>query len=379
MTAATYDGNGLRASATTGSGTQNFAWDGSRLLMDSSNAYIYVGGNTPAEQVSLSTGALSYLSADTLGSVRGIVSPSGSLTASTSYDAWGNPLTTGGLTSHTPFGYAGGYTDPTGLIYLINRYYDPGTGQFLSVDAAVSQTGQPYAYAGGNPVNATDPNGLWQFAIPSGQNPALGEFAFQKWVGVMLGLGTLTSEEFYLDFQGGGIASRRIDLYFSDSANFGFLNELKVGRQRFTVFNESEYFRDRLILASPYAVCHPHDNISGHRPCNRVPINGDNWWFRYRTGSTCQMNLVTTIGGNICPDYNLHNALLSGSGPLGQINIVYVFYDNKKRDTDYFHNIYAKRRAKIRNALESNACPNSGIDSAKLLPTIKFPGFGCPQ
>lgn len=37
------------------------------------------------------------------------------------YDAWGSPETTGGLTSYTSFGFAGGYTDPTGLVYLINR------------------------------------------------------------------------------------------------------------------------------------------------------------------------------------------------------------------------------------------------------------------
>jgi uncharacterized protein RhaS with RHS repeats len=46
------------------------------------------------------------------------------------------------------------------MIYLINRYYDPGSGQFLSVDPQVSQTESPYGYAGGNPVTVTDPTGL---------------------------------------------------------------------------------------------------------------------------------------------------------------------------------------------------------------------------
>ena len=32
-------------------------------------------------------------------------------------------------TNTTPYGYQGGYTDPTGLIYLINRYYDPTTAE----------------------------------------------------------------------------------------------------------------------------------------------------------------------------------------------------------------------------------------------------------
>jgi RHS repeat-associated protein len=163
MTAATYDGNGVRASATTTS-AQQFTWNPQapgfpELLMDSANAYIYDGLGAPGEQVSLANGTVSYLSTDSLGSVRGVVNSSGTLTGSTSYDAWGNPQSTGGLTASTPFGYAGGYTDPTGLLYLISRYYDPQTGQFLSVDPALSQTLTPYAYAAGNPVSEADPSG----------------------------------------------------------------------------------------------------------------------------------------------------------------------------------------------------------------------------
>jgi RHS repeat-associated protein len=44
--------------------------------------------------------------------------------------------------------------------YLINRYYDPMTDQFLSVDPRVAQTDQPYVFAGDSPLNATDPLGL---------------------------------------------------------------------------------------------------------------------------------------------------------------------------------------------------------------------------
>jgi RHS repeat-associated protein len=87
------------------------------------------------------------------------VSSTGSLTASTAYDAWGDPETAGGLSSYTPFGFAGGYTDPTGLIYLIDRYYEPVTGQFISIDPEVSQTQEPYQYADDNPLTNTDPTG----------------------------------------------------------------------------------------------------------------------------------------------------------------------------------------------------------------------------
>lgn len=43
---------------------------------------------------------------------------------------------------------------------LINRYYDPATGQFLNVDPAVGITQAPYTYVDDDPLNATDPNGM---------------------------------------------------------------------------------------------------------------------------------------------------------------------------------------------------------------------------
>ncbi len=174
LTAATYDGDGDRVAASTSTGTQSFVWNTvpevPEVLMDSANAYIYDGGLAPAEQVSLTSGTVTYLVSDSLGSVRGTVSSSGSVTGTTNYDAWGNPESSGGLTGTTPFGFAGGYTDPTGLVYLINRYYDPQTGQFTSVDPLVAQTLQPYAYAGGDPVSSSDPTGLQRWPQSDGNN-----------------------------------------------------------------------------------------------------------------------------------------------------------------------------------------------------------------
>jgi hypothetical protein len=42
----------------------------------------------------------------------------------------------------------------------VARYYDPSTGQFLSLDPDVAQTEAPYSYVGDDPLNGSDPTGL---------------------------------------------------------------------------------------------------------------------------------------------------------------------------------------------------------------------------
>jgi hypothetical protein len=50
-------------------------------------------------------------------------------------------------------------TGPRGLQNLRARTYNPATGQFLTRDPLEQQTGQAYLYAGGDPVNGSDPSG----------------------------------------------------------------------------------------------------------------------------------------------------------------------------------------------------------------------------
>ena len=48
------------------------------------------------------------------------------------------------------------------------RWYDPTSGQFLSVDPVVAETGATYNYAGDNPVDLTDPTGWFKICGPLG-------------------------------------------------------------------------------------------------------------------------------------------------------------------------------------------------------------------
>jgi len=45
-------------------------------------------------------------------------------------------------------------------VFLNNRFMDPATGMFISVDPLVGKTGTPYLYAAGNPTTLSDPSGL---------------------------------------------------------------------------------------------------------------------------------------------------------------------------------------------------------------------------
>ncbi|MFI1926297.1 RHS repeat-associated core domain-containing protein [Streptomyces sp. NPDC020377] len=60
-------------------------------------------------------------------------------------------------------GYVGGTTDPTGLVHLGAREYDPELGRFLSVDPVINvdNPGQmnAYSYAHNDPVTNSDPTG----------------------------------------------------------------------------------------------------------------------------------------------------------------------------------------------------------------------------
>jgi RHS repeat-associated protein len=161
-----YNADGLRMRKTTGSTTQ-FVWDlaGSlpRLLKDGTTAYVYGPGGLPVEQVNGST--VYYLHHDQLGSTRLLTDSAGAAQATYTYDSYGNlASSTGSVTN--PLRFAGEYQDgESGLYFLRARYYDPLTAQFISRDRLTGTTRQPYSYVSGNPLNGSDPSGLYTGAL----------------------------------------------------------------------------------------------------------------------------------------------------------------------------------------------------------------------
>jgi RHS repeat-associated protein len=164
-----YDATGLLTAKTSGLSTQHLAWDASTplplLLNDGEKSYVYGPNGLPIEQIS-SGEKPTYLHHDQLGSTRLLTDASGKTSASFSYAPYGELEGTTG-TATTPLAFAGQYTDAeTGLQYLRARFYDPGTGQFLSRDPLQALTREPYAYAADNPANLVDPEGQ-EVAVPA--------------------------------------------------------------------------------------------------------------------------------------------------------------------------------------------------------------------
>jgi RHS repeat-associated protein len=112
-----------------------------------------------------------YLHHDQQGSTRLITSETGKTEGTYTYNPYGAQEHTG--TATTPLGYDAQYTSSdTGLIYLRACTYDPATAQFLSVDPLEAISGEPYSYAGDNPLTYGDSLGLLWTTVAGGADAA---------------------------------------------------------------------------------------------------------------------------------------------------------------------------------------------------------------
>ena len=84
-----------------------------------------------------------------------------------SYDAYGNAIGFNPKDALTEYLYSGEQFDSKiGQQYLRSRYYDPSTGRFNSFDSFYGNVNDPqslhkYLYTQGDPVNMTDPSGMF--------------------------------------------------------------------------------------------------------------------------------------------------------------------------------------------------------------------------
>jgi RHS repeat-associated protein len=110
----------------------------------------------------LVSGTTGFYEQDGLASVTSLTNGSGAAANTYTYDSFGN-LTVSSGTLVNPFQYTGRDYDPeTGLRYYRARYYNPGTGRFLSEDPVGFEGSGPnfYNYVGGSPLRFVDPLGL---------------------------------------------------------------------------------------------------------------------------------------------------------------------------------------------------------------------------
>ncbi|MBK8225481.1 MAG: hypothetical protein IPK73_31085 [Candidatus Obscuribacter sp.] len=159
-----YDPFVRQTQKTVGTTKTKYVYSGSQLLEEydgTTNAllrrYVYAGPNEPIFQID-SSGTVTYLHHDHLGSVIAQANASGVVGNKYQYSPFGEATSMTGTT----IGYTGQRWDnETGLYHYKARYYRPGINRFLQTDPIGYQEDlHLYAYVKNDPMNATDPEGL---------------------------------------------------------------------------------------------------------------------------------------------------------------------------------------------------------------------------
>ncbi|MEB3220007.1 MAG: putative Ig domain-containing protein [Nostocales cyanobacterium 94392] len=165
-----YDAFDRRISKTVDGETTYFINDGDDIWAELNQAGEIVnrylqGGNVDEliARYNSDEGTNWYLT-DRLGTIRDIVNEVGNLVNSINYNSFGEILGQTNPNEDDRFAFTGReYDEETGLYYYRARYYDLSLGRFISQDPIGfgGEDANLYRYVGNNPVNATDPSGLF--------------------------------------------------------------------------------------------------------------------------------------------------------------------------------------------------------------------------
>jgi len=177
-----YDTFGRRIQKSSATGTTNYLYDGPNSLEEVDASGNLVARYTHTQNIDeplamLRSGATSFYHADGLGSITSLTNSSGALSATYTFDSFGNlASSTGTLTN--PFRYtAREFDTETNLYFYRARYLDPLVGRFVREDPIRFQGGiNFYAYVGNDPTNHFDSSGN----APDG--PCLDMDKFLKWL-----------------------------------------------------------------------------------------------------------------------------------------------------------------------------------------------------
>jgi len=175
----TYNAYNQRVSKTATAGTTYFLYDFDGNLLaevDGTGAvkveYIYSGGQIVARVDNGSD--LYFYHNDRLGSPKMVSKVVGSghvAVWEATYTPFGQALVNNNTGIVSNLRFPGQYYDAeTGLHYNYNRYYDPGTGRYVTADPIGLGGGiNPFNFTSNNPVNKVDPLGLDAIVISGGQ------------------------------------------------------------------------------------------------------------------------------------------------------------------------------------------------------------------
>ena len=108
----------------------------------------------------------SFVQADGFGSVRWLTGATGVITDAVEYDAFGNEIGRQGATPIEHLYRGEQFDGGLGYYYLRARWMDPAKGRFLGVDPFAGDPASPqqshdYLYVGADPINYSDPSGLF--------------------------------------------------------------------------------------------------------------------------------------------------------------------------------------------------------------------------